>query len=244
MRLGAELRRLKPTPSRPHAAARRSGGVHRAVLREAPAATRCPAPAASRDDGATGRRSHPQPQRSRRGALRVLRRKKLVGGVLVPNASAEGLPAAVEGVDGVHFAGHADATLRGARTLAWMKEGKVEVVDAVTLASVMRNVPLVVLNGCESEEPLGRALANVGVTVVCWSTKTADEPARFFAEGFWGKWAASGSVAAFLELQGLNPDGTQKLLTCAQEGTSEIGDFLMLETSGKGQTLYWTYDVL
>lgn len=41
-----------------------------------------------------------------------------------------------------------------------------------------------------------------------------------------------------------NPDGTQKLLTCAQEGTSEIGDFLMLDTSGKGQTLYWTYDVL
>ena len=41
-----------------------------------------------------------------------------------------------------------------------------------------------------------------------------------------------------------NPDGSQKLLTCAQEGTSEIGDFLMLDTSGKGQTIFWTYDVL
>ena len=41
-----------------------------------------------------------------------------------------------------------------------------------------------------------------------------------------------------------NPDGTQKLLTCAQEGTSEIGDFLMLDTSGKAQTIFWTYDVL
>jgi hypothetical protein len=42
-----------------------------------------------------------------------------------------------------------------------------------------------------------------------------------------------------------NPDGSQKLLTCAQEGTSEIGDFLKLETDkGQGQKVYWTYDVL
>lgn len=42
-----------------------------------------------------------------------------------------------------------------------------------------------------------------------------------------------------------NPDGSQKLLTCAQEGTSEIGDFLMLKTSAKAeQKIYWTYDVL
>ena len=42
-----------------------------------------------------------------------------------------------------------------------------------------------------------------------------------------------------------NPDGSQKLLTCAQEGTSEIGDFLMLKTTGnQAQKIYWTYDVL
>ena len=42
-----------------------------------------------------------------------------------------------------------------------------------------------------------------------------------------------------------NPDGSQKLLTCAQEGTSEIGEFLMLKTGGKQtQKIYWTYDVL
>jgi transmembrane 9 superfamily protein 2/4 len=42
-----------------------------------------------------------------------------------------------------------------------------------------------------------------------------------------------------------NPDGTQKLKTCAQEGTSEIGDFLMLKPKSKPpQQVYWTYDVL
>ena len=41
-----------------------------------------------------------------------------------------------------------------------------------------------------------------------------------------------------------NDDGTVKLLTCAQEGTSEIGDFLMLKTNAKSQKIYWTYDVL
>eukprot|EP01051_Picozoa_sp_SAG22_P000277 SAG22_NODE_6_length_41368_cov_49.702222_20_plen_541_part_00 len=42
-----------------------------------------------------------------------------------------------------------------------------------------------------------------------------------------------------------NPDGTQKLRTCAQEGTSEIGDFLLLDPSSKRpQQIFWTYDVL
>ena len=41
-----------------------------------------------------------------------------------------------------------------------------------------------------------------------------------------------------------NPDGSPKLLTCAQEGTSEIGNFLQLDTEAASQKVYWTYDVL
>lgn len=42
----------------------------------------------------------------------------------------------------------------------------------------------------------------------------------------------------------LNADGTQQLLTCAQQGTSEIGDFLQLDTEAESQRIFWTYDVL
>ena len=107
--------------------------------------------------------------------------KEITGGVLHLEPSAGQLVEALREVDQIHFAGHANDKLRGQRTLAWVKNGLVEVVDADTIVLVMRHARFVFLNGCESEA-LAKALVAEGVDdVICWSTLAHDEPARMIA---------------------------------------------------------------
>jgi len=69
------------------------------------------------------------------------------------------------------------------------------------------------------------------------------EPTGYVGSRIVGFEVEAFSVAHKVDGDQKNTDGTQKLLTCAQEGTSEIGDFLMLNPKS-GSKIYWTYDVL
>ena len=120
----------------------------------------------------------------------------LTGGTLLAEPSAEALPAALPGVERVHFAGHADAELFGSYTLAWVKNGCMELVDAESLVLLMGGARLVVLNGCKSEA-LGRALMSAGVEdVVCWSRVTYDPAASPFALKLWERIVAGDDARA------------------------------------------------
>ena len=135
---------------------------------------------------------------------------EITGGQLHAEPRAEQLVEALRGVDRIHFAGHADAELYGRCTLAWVKHGLVEVVDADTIVLVMRHARFVFLNGCESEA-LAKALVAEGVDdVICWSTLAHDDPARVIALTVWERLVAGDSVATAFE------EGVKKVLTSLQ----------------------------
>lgn len=100
------------------------------------------------------------------------------------------------------FAGHADASLNGERTLAFTEDaGRISVVTPDALTSMLLSVrqgrtdvlELVFLNGCSSEA-LGRAVHDqTGVPwVVCWRTACDDEAARLFSVKFFQALSRSG----------------------------------------------------
>ena len=75
----------------------------------------------------------------------------ITGGSLHLEVGAAELPAALAGMKRVHVAGHGDAELYGKRTLAWVKDGRVELVDSETLAGLQlleRPVQVAWLIGC------------------------------------------------------------------------------------------------
>ena len=100
--------------------------------------------------------------------------------------SWEQAPAALAGgYTRAHLAGHHDARLRGVRTFAWTKEGRVETVDQSTLVRLLGKLELVVLNGCSTEK-LCETITDRRVPAIGWSTVAADVPAKLSSIGLFG----------------------------------------------------------
>ena len=107
------------------------------------------------------------------------------------------------------YSGHGDVPLGGRCTLAFVQEGGAgleavtpdALAHAVGAQSVQRGgrLRVLLLNGC-CTEALGKAAVRAGIEhVVCWRTRTADEPARAFGVEFVRRLAAGHAVEAAFE---------------------------------------------
>ena len=123
------------------------------------------------------------------------------------------------------FLGHTDAPLCGDRTLAFSRDGVIEVVQISTIVEIVRShqLDLVVLNGCNGAQ-LAEELLGAGVPIVVyWSTMVHDEAAKMFSVGFFQALAAGSSYARAFDA------GRVAVLTCTQEGTLDTGRRAMVQ---------------
>ena len=127
------------------------------------------------------------------------------------------------------FLGHTDAPLCGDRTLAFSRDGVIEVVQISTIVEIVRShqLDLVVLNGCNGAQ-LAEELLGAGVPIVVyWSTMVHDEAAKMFSVGFFQALAAGSNndTASLTGLEALDDqrDGPALLGVEACEARPRLG---------------------